>query len=110
MHVSGGCALFRELPAFIRADISSFPFAYTRFACYCPIDSMVVDEVFKARNAFSAWGSRVWVPCGGGEVGMGEMAAVLLMVLGAVAAFAASEVVRELERKRELLMDEAREA
>lgn len=71
---------------------------------------MVVDEVFKARNAFSAWGSRAWAPCGGGEVGMGEMAAVLLMVLGAVAAFAASEVVRELERKRELLMDEAREA
>lgn len=41
---------------------------------------------------------------------MGEMAAVLLMVLGAAAAFAASEVVRELERKSELLMDEAREA
>ena len=36
---------------------------------------------------------------------MGEMAAVLLMVLGAT-----SEVVRELERKSELLMDEAREA
>lgn len=71
---------------------------------------MVVDEVFKARNAFSAWGSRAWAPCGGGEVGMGEMAAVLLMVLGAVAAFAASEVVRELERKSERLVDEAREA
>lgn len=110
MHVSGGCALFRELPAFIRADISSFPFAYTRFARHCPIDSMVVHEVFKARNAFSAWDSRAWAPCGGEEVGMGEMAAVLLMVLGALAAFAASEVVRELERKSELIMDEAREA
>ena len=41
---------------------------------------------------------------------MGEMAAVLLLVLGAVAAFAASEVVRELERKSERLVDEAREA
>ena len=41
---------------------------------------------------------------------MGEMAAVLLMVLGAVAAFAASEVVRELERKSERLVDEAHDA